>query len=861
MPKLTQQSYTPMMTQYLEIKKDYTEYIVFFRLGDFYEMFFTDAIIASKELEIVLTGRDAGQEERVPMCGVPYHAVDVYIERLIAKHFKVAIVEQVEDPKTAKNIVKREVVRIITPGTITEPQALQDKQNNFLVAVVETKQGFILGYADCSTGESGIVHVPNDFELLADEITNLQSKEIVMKPSFPQKKLRPYLEQYPCVYSLQQTTDIPEYYRSLVQEVYDKDALQAFGLLLQYLLKTQRKELMHLQKVVQFDAKNYLRMDHNTIRNLELLQTSRFQTRKGSLFDLLDRNQTAMGSRYLKQSLLRPFIDSKRLEMRYNIIDCFNNQFLVRDEYHETLKRVYDLERIIGRISFGSANPKDLIQLARSLHTFPILKQLLLDLHHPFAKELSDGIVVLEDLAITIDQAIVEDPPLTITEGGIFKSGYHRELDQLRSGNTQNEHWLTELEAQERERTGIKKLRISYNRVHGYYIEVTKGQLDFIKDEFGYERRQTLTGSERFVTPELKAKEALILGNQEEAIQLEYTLFLALRNQVKNYIESLQRTAKVIAESDMICSFAILASEKDYIRPQLTTNKSILIEQGRHPVVEALLEKEAFIKNDLVMQNDTDILLITGPNMAGKSTYMRQLALIAIMAQVGSFVPASRVVIPLFDQIFTRIGASDDLSTGKSTFMIEMLEVQYALKNATERSLILFDEIGRGTATYDGMALAQAIIEYAHHTVKAKILFSTHYHELTFLEDELPGLKNVHVMAKEEHGDIVFLHKVAYGPTDRSYGIHVAKLAGMPKALLKRANAILESLEQNHGYNIIKPQTVDLFNFEEAEETIAETSNYQDIIEQLEALDINDITPLKAMNILADVITAIKQRK
>ncbi len=462
---------------------------------------------------------------------------------------------------------------------------------------------------------------------------------------------------------------------------------------------------------------------------------------------------------------------------------------------------------------------------------------------------------------MTIDQAIVDDPPLTITEGGIFKPGYHQELDQLRSGNTLNEHWLTELEAAERERTGIKKLKVAYNRVHGYYIEVTKGQLDLIKDEFGYERRQTLTGSERFITPELKAKEALILGNQEEAIQLEYNLFVQLRDQVKNHIDSLQQTAKVIAESDMICSLAILASEKDYIRPQITPNQAILIEQGRHPVVEALLEKEAFIKNDLVMPSDTDILLITGPNMAGKSTYMRQLALIAIMAQIGSFVPASKVVIPLFDQIFTRIGASDDLSTGKSTFMIEMLEVQYALKNATERSLILFDEIGRGTATYDGMALAQAIIEYAHHTVKAKILFSTHYHELTFLEDELPGLKNVHVMAKEEHGDIVFLHKVAYGPTDRSYGIHVAKLAGMPKALIKRAHLILESLEQNHGYNIIKPQTIDLFNFEEVEDSMEEESIYQDIIEQLVALDINDITPLKAMNILADVITAIKQRK
>ena len=860
MSKTTQQAYTPMMSQYLEIKKDYSDYIVFFRLGDFYEMFFQDALVASKELEIVLTGRDAGSTERVPMCGVPYHAADLYIDRLIQKNYKVAVVEQVEDPKSAKTIVKREVVRIITPGTLMDQNSLEAKHNNYLVSIIDAKTSFLLGYVDLSTGETGLVNIPKDYELLADEVTNLNSREIIIKSDFLLSKLRPFLENYSCIYSIESNDIVPEWAKSLVQEIYQKEALQTIGLLIQYLTKTQRRELLHLQKVIQFDSKNYLRMDHNTIKNLELLETSRFQTRRGSLFELLDINQTAMGSRYLKQSLLRPLIDPLRLQDRYQLLHMFNEQFIIREEIISLLSNVYDLERIIGRISFNTANPKDLLHLAKSIKTFPMISRHLGDIPTSYARILANQIPDFTDLSLQIEKAIVDNPPLVITEGGIFQSGYDELLDQLKNGKDLNQSWLLDYEMKERERTGIKKLRVGYNRVFGYYIEVTRGQLDQVSSEFGYERKQTLSGSERFITPELKEKESLILGNEEEAIKREYELYVALRDSLKNYMDPLQKAAKVIAEIDMLCSFAKRSSELKYIRPTLHERKQIYLKHSRHPVVEHLLSTTQFIENDCDMDESTDIYLITGPNMAGKSTYMRQVALSIIMAQIGCFVPASEARLPIIDQIFTRIGASDDLSTGKSTFMVEMLEVQYALRNAPPNSLILFDEIGRGTATYDGMALAQAIIEYAHHQVKAKVLFSTHYHELTYLEDELKGLKNVHVLAREEQGNIVFLHKVIEGPTDRSYGIHVAKLAGMPKALLRRAEQILQSLEQNHGYHVIKPQSIDLFNFEDAYLVQEEHQNYQDIIDQMKEIDINELTPLKAMNILADLISEINKK-
>ncbi len=849
-----------MMQQYLQIKKDYNDFIVFFRLGDFYEMFFTDALVASKELEIVLTGRDAGVEERVPMCGVPHHAVSIYIEKLVDKGFKVAIVEQLEDPSLAKGIVKRDVIRLITPGTIIEAGAVDEKSNNFIASISETKEEYLLAYSDLTTGENHIVTMPKDIDLLMNEALNLNVRELVISSSFNQRLLKDYVDTYPLTISISDDTELPAYCKNLVQDIYDKSLIMAFSRLINYLLKTQRRELMHLQKVQVFESTKYLRIDNNSKKNLELTETYRTQNKKGTLFWLLDHCETAMGSRMLKQNILRPMIDKSRIEARFSLVETFNNNFIVREEIQALLKKVYDLERIIGRVSFGNANGKDLVNLARSLSVMPSVKKLLGSIQNQFGKKLVSNIDDFTDLEELITKAIVENPPLSIKEGGIIKPGYSEPLDEIKYNATHGKNWLKEFEESERERTGIKKLKIGYNRVFGYYIEVSKSQIDLVKPEFGYDRKQTLSNSERYITQELKEKEIMILGSVESAIELEYKLFVVIRDEAKVRTEALQKLARTISEIDMLIAFSIVSMNNRYVRPEITDAKSIEVIDGRHPVVEKILESGSFVENDIHLDESTQILLITGPNMSGKSTYMRQLALIVIMMQMGCFIPATSAKLPLFDQIFTRIGASDDLSSGKSTFMVEMLEVNYALQNATKDSLILFDEIGRGTATYDGMALAQAIIEYSHHKIDCKILFSTHYHELTYLEDDLKALHNVHVMAKEEKGNIVFLHKVADGPTDRSYGIHVAKLAKLPTLLIKRSKAILEELEKNHGYNVIKPQTIDLFNYEAASIVEQnEASQYHSIIEQIKEIDINDLTPLKAMNILASVIEEIKK--
>lgn len=855
-------SYTPMMQQYLEIKKDYTDFIVFFRLGDFYEMFFSDAILASKELEIVLTGRDAGREERVPMCGVPHHAVNVYSQKLIDKGYKVAIVEQVEEPSLAKGIVRREVIKIITPGTLMEEGTIDEKSNNFIASVTETKEKYLLAYSDLSTGQNYIVSMPKEEELLFSEIMNLSAKELVIGHDFHQSQLKSYLDSYELTVSVHDDTNIPFFYKSLIQDVYDKDLIKAFGRLISYLLLTQKRELLHLQKVQVFESSSYLRIDNNSKRNLELTETLRSQNRKGTLFWLLDECETAMGSRYLKQNILRPLIDQTHIEKRYQFVSSLNDHFILQEELKNYLKSVYDLERIIGRLSFGNANAKDLSHLARSLQTIPDIKSVLRSLDNEYAIEITSHMHESSALKDTIHNAIVDNPPLSITEGGFIKAGYSSVLDRIREDSTSSQNWLETFETNERDRTGIKKLKIGYNRVFGYYIEISKGQADLVKEEFGYDRKQTLSNSERFITPELKEKELQIIGSLDDAIKLEYDLFLEIREIANKEIPLLQELAKAIAETDMLFAFATVSMKYRYVMPELCQDRLIEVKNGRHPVVETLLENEIYVENDIDMDEQTSILLITGPNMSGKSTYMRQLALTIIMAQMGCFVPAERAKIPIFDQIFTRIGASDDLTSGKSTFMVEMLEVHYALLNATENSLILFDEIGRGTATYDGMALAQAIIEYAHQTIACKILFSTHYHELTYLEDELKSLRNVHVVAKEDRGNIVFMHKVQNGPTDKSYGIHVAKLAHLPNSLIRRAKSILEELEKNHGYNIIKPQSIDLFNFEEAFEEEQEIeSKYNSVINQLSDINIEDITPMKAMNLLAEVIEEIKKIK
>jgi DNA mismatch repair protein MutS len=854
-------NYTPMMQQYLEIKKDYSDFIVFFRIGDFYEMFFQDAIIGSKELEIVLTGKDAGQKERVPMCGIPFHAVNIYLEKLVEKGYKVAIVEQVEDPALAKGLVKRDVIKLITPGTIIEDGAIDEKTNNYIVSVSESKEKYLLAYSDLTTGQNCIVSTPKDPELLFNEILNLNSREIIIGTKFNQKVINHYLQNYAITVSISDRTDIPIFYRHLVSDIYDKESLEAFGRLINYLILTQKQELLHLQKIQIFESTSYLRIDNNSKRNLELIETYRFGSRKGSLFWLLDQCKTAMGSRYLKQNIMRPLVDQDKIENRFSLIEAFNENFLIREEIKELLQEVYDLERIIGRISFGNANAKDLINLSKTLKVMPSIKTKLLSLDNKYATHLVANLDSLEAITTLITQAIVPNPPLSIKEGGIINSGYSSDLDHIKYASAHGKTWLGEFEAKERERTGIKKLRIGYNRVFGYYIEVTKGQMEFVKDEFGYERKQTLSNSERYVTPELQEKQAIILGSEEDAIRLEYEIFVEVRDTTKTQTKAMQDMAKAIAEIDMILAFAKVASDNRYVRPQIITQRIIDITNGRHPVVEKVLENEKYVENDIHMGESTSILLITGPNMSGKSTYMRQLALTIIMMQMGCFVPCETAKLPIFDQIFTRIGASDDLAGGKSTFMVEMLEVNYALQNATDASLILFDEIGRGTATYDGMALAQSIIEYSHQKIKCKILFSTHYHELTYLEDELKSLHNVHVLAKEERGNIVFLHKVIDGPTDRSYGIHVAKLANLPLALINRAKNILSELETNHGYNVIKPQEMNLFNFEDVlKKDEALPDEYAPLIEQLKAIDINELTPIKAMNILADVIEEIRKK-
>ncbi len=614
-----------------------------------------------------------------------------------------------------------------------------------------------------------------------------------------------------------------------------------------------------MQKVQVFTSESYLRIDNNSKKNLELIETLRRGSKQNTLFSLLDKCETAMGSRFLKQSIQRPLIDRKHILQRYSLVESLNNNFIIKSDLSKQLKQVYDLERIVGRISFGNANAKDMVNLKKSLLTIPYIKDSLIDLKDDFAKDLSENIPSLNDLTNLIEKALIDNPPLSIKEGGIIKNSYNKSLDEFRNIARNSKQWIEDFVERERLRTGIKKLKVGYNRVFGYYIEITKGQLDLVKDEFGYIRKQTLSNSERYITEELKVQETKILAANDSIINLEYDLFIELRDIAKTYTIELQKLARTLSEIDMLLGFSIVSMNNRYIKPTIVDEQIIDIASGRHPVVE-VINDETFVSNDVHMGPNDHILLITGPNMSGKSTYMRQVALIIIMAQIGCFVPAKHAKIPIFDQIFTRIGASDDLSIGMSTFMVEMLEVNYALKNATNKSLILFDEIGRGTATYDGMALAQAIIEYSHHKINCKILFSTHYHELTYLEDDLKALHNVHVSAKEENGNIVFLHKVVDGPTDRSYGIHVAKLAKLPNIVINRSKEILKELEKNHGYNIIKPQTIDLFNYQETLELQEDiTDKYKSIIEQLKELDINDITPIMAMNILNDVIEEIKK--
>lgn len=838
--------FTPMMQQYIECKENYPDAIVFFRIGDFYEMFFEDAYIASRELEIALTGKDAGYKERVPMCGIPFHAYSAYAEKLISKGYKVAIVEQVEDPSQAKGLVKRDVVKIITPGTITEA-GLNEKENNFLAAIYETDARYTLAYADVSTGQMYLTTI-EDEEALANEILSLHAKEVICLSSLKLKILNTLHDNYQIVISRCDDTSLIDDYKYLIEGLNlekFKDDIPCISILINYISKTQRHNLYHLQPIKFYSSNQVLHLDPFSKRNLELTETLRQNQKSGSLLWLLDKCQTAMGSRKLHTWIDRPLIDRNEIIKRHNYVEALINNYVAKEEIKESLKTVYDLERIIGRISVGNANAKDLVQLRRSLANIPNFKKNVMALGTDDAISFANDIDTHEKLYDLLDKALVDDPPLQIKEGGMIKPLYNKDLDELKEISGSSKDWILKFEAQERERTGIKTMHVGYNRVFGYYIEVSKGALQNLTDSDHYERKQTLANAERFITPELKKYEQIVVGSTEKIQKLEYDLFIEIRDVCQGFTKSLQQLADKISTIDCLLAFAEVSVKYNYVRPEMSLKREVNIVEGRHPVIETFL-KDEYVKNDVII-NSYNTILITGPNMSGKSTYMRMLALIVIMAQIGCFVSAKSATLMIFDAIFTRIGASDDLISGQSTFMVEMLEANFAIKNATKDSLILFDELGRGTSTYDGMALAQAIIEYVHEKIGCVMLFSTHYHELVLLDKTLKHLKNVHVDAKESKGGVVFLHKVLDGGADKSYGINVASLAGLPRSLIERSKKILETLEENNSTSGVN---LDLFNFDayEEEPQNQEEEKAYNLKHALEILDIDSLTPREALD-------------
>ena len=822
---------SPMMKQYIDIKKENLDNILFFRLGDFYEMFFEDAILVSNLLELTLTGKNCGLDERVPMCGIPFHAAENYINKLLDLGYKVAICEQVEDPKLAKGLVKRDIIQVVSSGTKMNSESLDEKDNNYIGYILDLGYAYSVSYSDITTGELNAFIIEKDEEKLRNEIVWRNIKEIVIKSDFDRIILDRLRKVYNITISVYNNENLNNDYSNLYEDIDDERIIKVIKCLLSYLEETQKRSLDYLRKVNVVNENSFMQMDINTKRNLELTENIRTKERRYSLLWLLDKTKTAMGSRKLKSFILNPLRDKKEIEKRYDKIEILMKEFLLKDELRENLSSIYDLERLVGRIGFSSANARDLLWLKTSLSVLPDINDILKKLGF-------EGINTFTDLYELLDKSIYEDAPISLKEGYLIKEGYNSELDEIKDARKNNKDFISKLENEERERTGIKTLKLGFNKVFGYYIEVSKGAIKDIKEEYGYERKQTLANAERFVTPLLKEKESLILGAEEKIINMEYEMFIEIRNKVKEYIPALQDLSSVLSEIDVLSSLALVAEENNYIRPILNDNHVIDIKDGRHPVIEKVLDSE-FISNDIYFSEDDLVMLITGPNMAGKSTYERQMALIAIMAQMGSFVPASYANIPIFDKIFTRIGASDDLVSGESTFMVEMSEANRALKNATKNSLILFDELGRGTATFDGMSLAASIIEYIHNNVKAKTFFSTHYHELTDLEKHLSHLKNVHVSAQEENGNLVFLHKIKEGSIDKSYGIHVAKLAHLPDSLIERANEILKTYEDNDKGNSIKPSQLEL-NLDFKTESKIE--------EEIKNLDILKLTPIDALN-------------
>lgn len=831
----------PMMQHYVSLKENNPDTIILYRLGDFYEMFFEDAELVSHELELTLTGRNAGLEERVPMCGVPHHAVDIYIDKLIKKGYKVAICEQLEDPKTAKGIVKRDITEVISSGSVITANSLNEKENNYLASLYSLGYCYILTYADITTGEIYSEVLEQDPNIIINKIIYLGIKEIIANSKVNKEIISSLKNIYKLPITITDSLYEENNYSYITENITDERYLIGTKHLIYYLTINLKRNISHFQKLSIRINNEYLKMDIHTKRNLELTESIRNKERMYSLLWLLDETKTAMGGRLLKSWIESPLLDIDKINHRYDTVATLLEEFILSEELRKYLYDVYDLERLCGRISLGSANARDLIQLKESLKVLPEINKILSLINYTTLPDISNLYNLLES-------SLYETPPQTLKEGYLIKPGYNKELDELKDLRSGGKDFISNYEQEERERTGIKNLKVGFNKVFGYYIEISKGNLPLVKEEYGYIRKQTLTNCERFINPILKEKEDLVLSAEEKIINLEYDLFINIRNTCNEYTHIIQEIAKTISEIDVLSSFALISEKYNYTRPTLTKEHNLEIIDGRHPVVEKVIN-ENYIPNDIIMDPKTSILLITGPNMAGKSTYMRELGIITIMAQIGCYVPAKKAILPIFDKIFTRIGASDDLVSGESTFMVEMTEAANAIKNATPDSLILFDELGRGTATFDGMSLAQAILEYINNKIACKTLFSTHYHELTDLENTLDKLKNKHVSAEEKDGKITFLHKVKDGSIDKSYGINVAKLANLPKEVTDRAEEILSVYEKKEAKRDIVIQTTLPLDFEPKESPIEK---------ELKELNILEITPIEAMNILYKLKNKIK---
>ena len=878
---------TPMMEQYFQIKNKYKDCILFYRLGDFYEMFYEDALTASRELEITLTGKNCGQEEKAPMCGVPYHAVEGYLNRLVAKGYKVAICEQVEDPKTTKGIVKREVVRIVTPGTNLDTQALDETKNNYIMCIVYIADRYGVSVADISTGDYFVTEIPDSAKLL-DEIYRFSPSEIICNEAFYMSgvdmdgmKDRLGIT----IYSLESWYFDDEVCRKKLLEHFEVSSFAGLGLadydcgiisagaLLQYLLETQKNSLSNLTHITPYAAGKFMMIDSSTRRNLELCETLREKQKRGSLLWVLDKTKTAMGARTLRKYVEQPLIDKTEIIRRLDAVQELKEQAISREEIREYLSPVYDLERLITKIAYGSANPRDLTAFRSSLEMLPALLYILQEMKAELLKDLAVDLDPLEDLCILVKKAIREDPPIAMKEGNIINDGYNEEVDKLRRAKSDGKDWLAKLENDEREKTGIKNLKIKYNKVFGYYLEVTNSYKEMVPEY--YTRKQTLANAERYITPELKELEDMILGAEDKLYALEYELYSEVRDLIASQIERIQKTAKAVAALDAFASLALVAERNNYVRPKINEKGVIDIKEGRHPVVERMIPNEMFISNDTYLDDKKHrISIITGPNMAGKSTYMRQTALIALMAQIGSFVPAKSANIGLSDRIFTRVGASDDLASGQSTFMVEMTEVANILRNATSKSLLILDEIGRGTSTFDGLSIAWAVIEYISDSrlLGAKTLFATHYHELTELEGKIDNVNNYCIAVKEKGDDIVFLRKIVKGGADKSYGIQVAKLAGVPELVIGRAKEIVEELSDEDITARVseiaskervvkkKPKVKKYDDVDIAQMSLFDTVKDDDVLEELKNLDVGNMTPIDALNTIYRLQNKLKNR-